>query len=154
MKSLSRVQLLETPRTDYSLPGSSVHRIFQARILEWAAISFSRRSSRPRDWTSVSRIVGRHFTVCATREFKEHWPKQEDLKTWDIERFFSSNLANQIKGSVQVAHNGQNGGRTCKLGDICWVFSAANLYENYIYYNGNYSPYLWATLRHTEHPGV
>ena len=31
------------------LPGSSVHGIFQARILEWVAISFSRRSSRPRD---------------------------------------------------------------------------------------------------------
>ena len=35
--------------TDCSLPGSSVHGIFQARILEWVAISFSRRSSQPRD---------------------------------------------------------------------------------------------------------
>ena len=34
---------------DYSLAGSSIHGIFQARILEWGAISFSRRSSRPRD---------------------------------------------------------------------------------------------------------
>ena len=34
---------------DCSLPGSSVHGIFQARILEWVAISFSRRSSQPRD---------------------------------------------------------------------------------------------------------
>ena len=42
--------------------------VFQARILEWVAISFSRRSSRPRDWTRVSRIVGRHFTVWATKE--------------------------------------------------------------------------------------
>ena len=42
---------------DYSLPGSSIHGIFQARILEWVAISFSRRSSQPRDWTRVSRIV-------------------------------------------------------------------------------------------------
>ena len=39
-----------------------------ARILEWVAIPFSRRSSRPRDWTWVSRIVGRPFTVWATRE--------------------------------------------------------------------------------------
>ena len=36
---------------DCSLPGSSVHGIFQARVLEWVAISFSRGSSRPRDWT-------------------------------------------------------------------------------------------------------
>ena len=34
---------------DYSLPGSSVPGIFQARVLEWVAISFSRRSSQPRD---------------------------------------------------------------------------------------------------------
>ena len=39
---------------DCSLPGSSVHEIFQARILEWVAIPFSRRSSRPRDQTHVS----------------------------------------------------------------------------------------------------
>ena len=48
---------------DCSLPGSSVHGIFQARILEWVAISFSRRSSRPRDRTRVSLIVGRCFTI-------------------------------------------------------------------------------------------
>ena len=36
---------------DCSPPGSSVHRIFQARILEWITISYSRRSSRPRDGT-------------------------------------------------------------------------------------------------------
>ena len=48
---------------DCSLPGSSVHGIFQARVLEWVAISFSRGSSRPRDRTQVSRIVGRRFTI-------------------------------------------------------------------------------------------
>ena len=59
---------------DCSLPGSSVHGIFQARILEWVAISFSRGSSRPRDWTWVSRVVGRCFTVWATSE--AHWEAQ------------------------------------------------------------------------------
>ena len=52
---------------DCSLPGSSVHGIFQARVLEWGAIAFS-RSSWPRDWTQVSHIVGRRFTMWATRE--------------------------------------------------------------------------------------
>ena len=42
-------------------PGSSVHGIFQARILEWAAISSSRGSSQPRDRTQVSYIAGRFF---------------------------------------------------------------------------------------------
>ena len=53
---------------DYSLPGSSVHGILQARVLERVAISFSRRSSRPRDRIRVSCIAGRCFTVWATRE--------------------------------------------------------------------------------------
>ena len=55
----------------YSLRGSSVHGIFQARILKWVAISFSRGSSRPRDWacvSSISCIAGRFFTVWTTRE--------------------------------------------------------------------------------------
>ena len=53
---------------DCSPPGSSIHGFFQARILEWVAISFYRRSSRPRDWTGVSHIVGRRFTILATGE--------------------------------------------------------------------------------------
>ena len=49
-----------------ALPGSSIHGILQARILEWVAISSSRRSSWPRDWTQVSRIsciANRFFTT-------------------------------------------------------------------------------------------
>ena len=53
---------------DCNLPGSSIHGIFQARVLEWVAISFSRGSSRSRDQTRVSHIVGRSFTIWATRE--------------------------------------------------------------------------------------
>ena len=53
---------------DCSPPGSSVHGILQARILEWVAISFSKGSSRPRDWTRVSHIAGRCFNLWATRE--------------------------------------------------------------------------------------
>ena len=53
---------------DCSLPGSSVHWIFQARILEWVVLPFSRGSSQPRDRTQVSRIAGRFFTSWATRE--------------------------------------------------------------------------------------
>ena len=56
---------------DCSLPGSSVHGIFQAIVLEWIAISFSRGYSQTRDWTQVSHIVDRHFTVWATREVQK-----------------------------------------------------------------------------------
>ena len=51
-----------------SLPGSSVHGILQAGILDWIAIPFSRGSPQPRSQTRVSCIAGRFFTVCATRE--------------------------------------------------------------------------------------
>ena len=44
---------------DCSLPGSSVHGILQARILEWVATSFSRGSSQPSDQTRVSRTIGK-----------------------------------------------------------------------------------------------
>ena len=62
---------------DYSPPGSSIHGILQARILEWVAISFSRGSSRPRVRTLVSRIAGRRFNLCATREAL-------DTKEWSL----------------------------------------------------------------------
>ena len=53
---------------DCSLPGSSVHGIFRARILEWVAISFSKGSSLPKDRTQVSCTASRFFTIWATRE--------------------------------------------------------------------------------------
>ena len=56
---------------DYTLPGSSVHAIFQARILECVVISFSRGSSQPRDRTQVSCNAGRRFTIWAAREADE-----------------------------------------------------------------------------------
>ena len=54
---------------DCSPPGSFIHGILHARILEWVAISFSRGSSQPRDWAQVSCIAGRCFNLWATR-----WP--------------------------------------------------------------------------------
>ena len=53
---------------DCSPAGSSVHGIFQTRMLEWVAISFSRGSSQPRERTQVSRIAGRGFNLWATTE--------------------------------------------------------------------------------------
>ena len=52
---------------DCSLPGSSVHGIFQAIVLEWIAIAFSRGPSQPKDRTRVSHNVDRRFTIWATR---------------------------------------------------------------------------------------
>ena len=69
-ESLSCVQLCDP--INCRSPRSSVHGISQARILEWVAISFSRGSSRPRDWNCVSCIgwlqalsayTGRHWAI-------------------------------------------------------------------------------------------
>ena len=61
VKSLSRVRFCDP--VDCGLPLLLFHGIFQARVLEWGAVPFSWGSSRPRDQTQVSRIVGRRFTI-------------------------------------------------------------------------------------------
>ena len=71
--------------TDCSIPGSSIHGIFQARVLEWVAIPFSRGSSWPRDHTQISRIVGRAFTIWTPREVPSHCIQsgpQEFSQSW------------------------------------------------------------------------
>ena len=66
---------------DCSPPGSSVHGILQARILEWVAIPFSRGSSWPRDRTQVPCIASRFFTVWATREEAPLNDKKRNINT-------------------------------------------------------------------------
>ena len=56
---------------DYSQAGSCVHGILQARILEWVAISFSRRSSQPRDQTWLSHNTSRFFTIWTGKESQD-----------------------------------------------------------------------------------
>ena len=67
VKSLSRVWLFCDPM-DCSLQGSSVHGIFQATVLEWVAISFSRAHFWARDRTRVACIACGRFTVWATKQ--------------------------------------------------------------------------------------
>ena len=76
---------------DCSLPGPSVHGILQERILEWVAIPFFRKSSRPRDWTQVSLIAGRFLTVWTTRDIPYKLYKSL-LKIQIIKMMFLGNL--------------------------------------------------------------
>ena len=64
--------------TDCSPPGSSVHGILRARVLECVAISSSRGSSWPRHQTQVSCIAGAFFTVWATRG----WNREGLPRSW------------------------------------------------------------------------
>ena len=67
---LSCVQVFAT-LIDCNSPGSSIHGIFQVRILEWVAISFFRGSSWPRDRTCISCVS------CIGRWILYHWPTSE-----------------------------------------------------------------------------
>ena len=79
---------------DYNPPGSSVHGIFQARIPEWVAISFSKGSSRPKDRTQVSLTAGSFFTTEPPGKpgFPESW-----LETAPTDARFSSPLFQALK---------------------------------------------------------
>ena len=57
---------------DCSPPGSSVHGILQARILEWVAMASSRGCSQPRDQTQVSRIAGGFFIIWAPGNISQY----------------------------------------------------------------------------------
>ena len=79
----------------YITPDSSVYRIFQARTLEWVAVSYSRESSPPRDWTRVSYIscIGRWILYhCTTWSFLLHRIFLDDLLhclcIFDLKFFF------------------------------------------------------------------
>ena len=77
-----------------NLPGSFVHGILQARILEWIASPFSRGSSKPRDQTQVSHIAGGFFTIWANKvmlkSFKlgsnSTWTKNFQMYKLDLEK--------------------------------------------------------------------
>ena len=92
---------------DCTLPGFSVHRVSQAKILEWVAISFSRGSCQPRDRTCVS---------CIGRQILYHWASREAPKstprhfrtqvfcfTWCYDTFHETKM-NSVDSSVNGAY--------------------------------------------------
>ena len=80
LSRLSRVWLCDP--MDRSPPGSSVHGILQARILEWVAMPSSRGSSWPRDQTTSTRIAGRFFTTESPSQ-GTHFAGRSSLGHWD-----------------------------------------------------------------------
>ena len=90
---------------DCSLPGSSVHGILQARIQEWVAISFTRGSSLPGDWTWVSCLAGGFFTVWATREVPVHqgspWELQFKETRFSV-LYHSSRVLSQLEPQLNT----------------------------------------------------
>ena len=83
---------------DCSPPGSSVHGILQARILEWVAMPFSRGSSQLRDRTQASHIAGRLFIVWATSKATNLLSSSQSYKygfiILQLESLWSNSLLN------------------------------------------------------------
>ena len=72
--SVTQLRLTLCNPRNCSPTGSSVHRILHSRILVWVAIPVSRGSSQPKDWTQVSFIAGRFFTVWVTgKPIQAYW---------------------------------------------------------------------------------
>ena len=126
--------------TDWSLLGSSVHGIFQTRILEWVAISFSKGSSWPRDGTSIScmSFIGRQILYhWATwwRNFKEYhfrpWhprvresvklssfsPFSSQMRRWGTKRSWPSQ-----QGCLDVCSNARIRIQVFRLSGIAFLF--------------------------------
>ena len=84
---------------DYSSPGFSVCGIFQAKILEWVAIFFSRRSSRPRDQTRVSYIscIGRQILYYSRHQRSLYL----DITSKKLKKKKTQKTKNPILSSVQ-----------------------------------------------------
>ena len=93
---------------DCSSPGSSVYEIFQARILEGLAISFSMGSSQPRDQIQVSCIAGRLFTSRATRvivQMSKYYPASLRFHIWIfyfIQIHLGSTLSHIFQNDLQI----------------------------------------------------
>jgi len=100
---------------DHSLPGSSLHGILQARVLEWVAISLSRGSSWPRDWTQVSLIPDfmssthfkrkwkwKSFSLCDPVNYRAHGILQAKMPEWV--GFPFSRGSSQPRDETQVSH--------------------------------------------------
>ena len=89
---------------DCNPPGSSVYGILCARIQEWVAMPFSRRSSQPRDQTQVSHIAAGFFTVWATREFLIHYKGANSLSN----KFIHIWKSNEISAAFKKNYVGKN----------------------------------------------
>ena len=108
---------------DYSPPGSSDNGIFQARILEQVAISYSRRSSLSRDWIWVFRV---YYVSCIGRQILYHWA------FWETHSLCWSASVNHSVMSNSLWPHGLYPGRLlppwedCSLGNSCLDCSLGN----------------------------
>ena len=128
---------------DYSLTSSSVHGILQARILEWVAISLSRRSSQLKDQTQVSCIAGRFFTIYDTREAVTHMKgcmAQGEHFTWagrGLAWCYFLNMLIHICGMALQSPMAMEGDYNCSFASLSFFFSFS-FKDSLSHWHGNF----------------
>ena len=100
---------------DCSPPGSSVHGILQARIVEWVIIPLSRGFSQPRDQSQVSHIAGRFFTIWVTQEARGIFPS---IRQYSIKQ----NGTQEPIGGIKLLENHKLVLFIYLLGKACLLF--------------------------------
>ena len=129
---------------DCSPPGSFIHRVFQARVLEWVAMPFSRGSSWPRNWIRVSCIAGRFFTIWATREvLHQHWTTELPGTSLPIVLWSFSLLSETYLQGALISFSGKwnLGAMNCALDILIasevWLFPGFSVdrIRKYVYNN-------------------
>ena len=119
---------------DCSPPGCSVYGIFQARILQWVAVFFSRGSSWPRNWTWISCLAGSLFTNWARMEDQEamgvwnwKWPLDAKNSPWKIVRKNKESRFQPLNiNKLNSANSINKFGSMFSLRTLSWEFDTAD----------------------------
>ena len=108
--------------TDFSLPGSSVHRILQGRILEWVAVPSSRGSSQPRDGTHTCVCMCMHVCVYIQTYFNKIWVILyiEDISTYRNMQSYLTVFMAMCQGPAPV-DPGNSKGRRRRRGKLIYL---------------------------------
>ena len=117
---------------DCSLPGSSVQGIFQAIVLEWIAIFFSRGSSLPRDRIRVPCIVDRRSTFWATRELSNyHTIALISHASKVMPKILQASLQQYVNHELPDVQSGCGKGRGTRdqTANICWIIEKAREFQ-------------------------
>ena len=139
-KSLSHVQLFATPWT--SLPGSTVHGILQAGILEWVAAPFSRGFSQSGDRTQASHIAGRFFTIWVT---KETLVSYTHTHTHTHTHIYMKKMVNIEFSTIQDFRLGDYSTKSlCSI----WILSNNRQTSAFCILRGHISKFSWKIIKH------
>ena len=111
---------------DCRLPGSSIHGIFHARVLWGVTISFSRGSSRSRNQTQVSHIVGRWFTIWATREVILMTVQFSSVQSLSCVRLFATPWIAAHQASLSITNSGVHSD-SCASSQWCYPASSSSV---------------------------